>query len=90
MRKRIEVFYSGQVQGIGFRLNVERLAVDLDIRGWVKNLSDGRVQLVGEAVEEALKDFLERIKQRFSVYISDIDLQWLAATGEFPDFQIRF
>ena len=64
-------------------MNVERLAVDLDIRGWVKNLSDGRVQLVGEAVEEALKDFLERIKQRFSVYISDIDLQWLAATGEF-------
>lgn len=90
MVKRIEAFYSGQVQGVGFRFSVERQAVDLDIRGWVKNLPDGRVQLVGEAGEEALKNFLERIKQGFSVYISDIDLQWLVPTGEFPDFQIRF
>jgi len=90
MVKRVEAFYSGQVQGVGFRFTVERLAVELDIRGWVKNLSDGRVQLVGEAEEEALKDLLGRIKDRFSVYISDIDLCWLAATGEFPDFQIRF
>ena len=90
MVKRIEAFYSGQVQGVGFRFSVERQAVDLDIHGWVKNLPDGRVQLVGEAGEEALKNFLERIKQGFSVYISDIDLQWLVPTGEFPDFQIRF
>lgn len=90
MVKRIEAFYSGQVQGVGFRLSVERLAVDLDIRGWVKNISDGRVQLVGEAGEEALKDFLGRIKQRFSVYISDISSRWFEPTGEFPDFQIRF
>ena len=90
MVKRVEAFYSGQVQGVGFRFTVERLAVELDIRGWVKNLSDGRVCLVCEAEEEALKDLLGRIKDRFSVYISDIDLCWLAATGEFPDFQIRF
>ena len=90
MQRRIEAFYSGQVQGVGFRFTVERLAVELDIRGWVKNIADGRVCLVCEAEEEALKDLLGRIKDRFSVYISDIDLCWLAATGEFPDFQIRF
>lgn len=90
MVKRVEAIYSGQVQGVGFRLSAERLAVDLNISGWVKNLSDGRVRLVGEAGEEALKDLLDRIKQRFSVYISDIDLQWLEPTGEFSDFQIRF
>lgn len=90
MVKRVEAIYSGQVQGVGFRLSAERLAVDLNISGWVKNLSDGRVRLVGEAGEEALKDLLDRIKQRFSVYISDIDLQWLEPTGEFRDFQIRF
>lgn len=90
MVRRVEALYSGQVQGVGFRLSVERLAVDLNIRGWVKNLSDGRVRVVGEAEEEALKNFLERIKRSFSVYISDIDLQWFVPTGEFPDFQIRF
>ncbi len=90
MRRRVEAFYSGQVQGVGFRFTVERLAVELDIRGWVKNLADGRVCLVCEAEEEVLKDLLGRIKDRFSVYISDIDLRWLAATGEFPDFQIHF
>ena len=90
MQRRIEAFYSGQVQGVGFRFTVERLAVELDIRGWARNLADGRVQLVGEAEEETIKNFLERIKRRFSVYISDIDLQWIEASVEFPDFQIRF
>ncbi len=90
MVKRVEAIYSGQVQGVGFRLSAERLAVDLNISGWVKNLSDGRVRLVGEAEEESLKDLLERIRQMFSAYISDIDLRWLEPTGEFRDFQIRF
>ena len=40
--------------------------------------------------EEALKEFLERIKQYFCRYIQDIDIQWLETTGEFKDFGIRF
>lgn len=90
MKKRIHVFYIGRVQGVGFRFTAEDIANDLGICGWVKNLRDGRVEVVAEAEEEVLKDFLARINQYFSRYIQDVDIQWQAATGEFKDFGIRF
>lgn len=90
MKKQIHVFYSGRVQGVGFRYTVEDIAREMGVSGWVKNLSDGRVELVVEAEEGALKNFLHRIEEAFSSYIGDKDAEWLAATGEFKDFGIRF
>jgi acylphosphatase len=90
MKKQIHVYYSGRVQGIGFRFSVEDIARDLGVCGWVKNLRDGRVELVAEAEEEVLKDLLERVNQYFSRYIQDIDVQWQEAKGEFSNFGIEF
>lgn len=90
MKKQIHVFYSGRVQGVGFRFTAEDIARGMDATGWVKNLRDGRVELVVEAEEGRLKEFLERISQYFSKYIQDTDIQWLPATGEFKDFGIKF
>lgn len=90
MKKRIRVFCSGRVQGVGFRFTTEDLARDLDISGWVRNLRDGRVEVVAEAEEETLKDFLSKLKSYFSQYIQNISLQWQAASGEFKEFEIRF
>lgn len=89
-KKRIHVCYSGRVQGVGFRFTVQGIAFNLEVLGWVKNLSDGRVEIVAEADEEILKKFLERTNNLFSGYIRDIDIEWLAASGEFKDFAIRF
>jgi len=90
MLRRIHVFYSGRVQGVGFRFITEDLARKLGVSGWVKNLPDSRVELIAEAGESALKDFLVRIKQYFRSYIQDIDIQWQDPTGEFSDFGINF
>jgi len=90
MHKRLQAIYSGQVQGVGFRFTVLNIANDLGICGWVKNLPDSRVELVAEAEEGVLKDFLERIKKDFSVYIREVDMQWLSASGEFKEFRIEF
>ena len=90
MKKQIHVYYSGRVQGVGFRFTAEDIANDLEICGWVKNLRDGRVEVVAESEEEVLKNFLSRINQYFSRYIQDVDTQWLPATGEFKDFGIEF
>lgn len=90
MKKQIHVYYSGRVQGVGFRFTAEDIARGLDVTGWVQNLRDGRVELVVEAEEGRLKEFLERISQYFSKYIQDTDIQWLPATGEFKDFGIKF
>ncbi len=90
MKKQIHAYYSGRVQGVGFRFTAQDLARDLGVGGWVKNLRDGRVEVVAEAEEEALKDFLERINKYFGRYIQDTDVKWLEAAGEFEDFGIRF
>jgi acylphosphatase len=90
MNKRIHVFYSGRVQGVGFRFTVEDVALSLGLVGWVKNLRDGTVEVVAEAEETALKKFLEKIKEFFSSYIRDVEITWSEAEGEFNDFSISF
>jgi acylphosphatase len=88
--KQIHVYYSGRVQGVGFRFTAEDIARELALKGWVKNLRDGRVEIVAEAEEFALKKFLEKINEYFGRYIQDADLRWETATGEFKDFNIAF
>ncbi len=92
MLKRVHVYYSGRVQGVGFRFTVERIALDMrDITGWVRNLPDGRVEVVAEGEEERLQEFLERTKQSvMKRYIRREDVIWEICKGEFDDFEIRF
>ncbi len=89
--KRIHVFYSGHVQGVGFRYTAQDIASLLDLKGWVRNLRDGQVELVCEGEEEKLKIFLKRIRESFiSRYIKDSDVIWEGPTGEFDRFDIKF
>jgi acylphosphatase len=90
MKKQIHVYYSGRVQGVGFRFTAESIANDLKVAGWVKNLHDGRVEVVAEAEEDVLKDFLERVNNYFNRHVQDVDLEWQEATEEFNDFGIKF
>lgn len=88
--KRVRVFYSGRVQGVGFRFTVEAVARELGVRGWVSNLPDGKVELVAESEETTLKKFLDRISDEMSVYIQDADVSWEPAAGEIEGFVIKF
>lgn len=90
MKKQLHLFYSGSVQGIGFRYTALDIALGLKVCGWVKNLRDGRVEVLAEAEEDTLNDLLEQINEHFSRYIKDTHLEWLPASGEFRDFQIVF
>ena len=62
MRKRVEVLYSGRVQGVGFRWTTREIAKGFEVAGQVKNLDDGRVELVAEGEEEELRQFLQAIQ----------------------------
>ncbi|MDP8253908.1 MAG: acylphosphatase [Candidatus Kaelpia aquatica] len=92
MVKRIQIYYSGRVQGVGFRFTVERIALDMrDIVGWVKNLPDGRVEVVAEAEEDDLKVFLGNIRNGImKSYIKREDIIWAIPEGGLDDFIIKF
>ena len=58
-----QVFYSGRVQGVGFRYTVKRIASGYEVIGWVRNLDDGRVELQASSHDmDELEAFLEAIK----------------------------
>jgi acylphosphatase len=90
MAKQVHVYYTGRVQGVGFRYTTEEIARGLGVYGWVRNLPDGRVEVTAEAGEAALENFLARVNQQFFRYIQNADVNWRPATGEFTDFGIRF
>ena len=90
MKKQLHLYYSGKVQGIGFRYAVADIARQQNICGWVKNLDDSRVEIVSEAEEDTLNNFIKQVSEHFSRYISDVSIEWLSASGEFHDFQIVF
>ena len=90
VKKSLHIFYSGSVQGVGFRYAAERAANLLDLTGWVKNLSDGRVEIFVEGDKPALEGFLQKMSEVFKGYVRDIDVQWSEPTGEFTFFDVRF
>ncbi|MFH1191590.1 MAG: acylphosphatase [Candidatus Omnitrophota bacterium] len=90
MIMRLHLYYSGKVQGIGFRYTVLDIALGQKVCGWVKNLNDGRVEILAESEEDTLNVFLEQVNQHFSRYITDTTVEWLPASGEFSDFQVQF
>lgn len=88
--KRVHVFYSGRVHGVGFRFTAEALARSLKVNGWVRNLGDGRVELLAEGEEAALKDFLTSLAEEMSGYIIDAETSWEEPTGGLKGFGTKF
>ena len=88
--RRVEIRYSGRVQGVGFRFTAERFAVAHKVVGYVRNLADGRVEVVAEGEENTLKEFLDTIRQDMGYLVSSYTINWFPATGEFKKFSIRF
>jgi acylphosphatase len=88
--KRVHALYSGNVHGVGFRFTAIDAANKHGITGWVKNTSDGGVEVVGEGEEARLKQFLSEVESEMSTYIREKKVNWEPATKEFVNFQIKF
>lgn len=58
-----QVFYAGNVQGVGFRYTIKQIAKGFDVTGWIRNLADGRVELHANAAADELAAFIEAIGQ---------------------------
>ena len=87
----LHVYFSGTVQGVGFRFTVRRIAEQYEVTGFVKNLPNGDVEVVTEGDREVVKSFIDAIcNSSLHDYIRNTEKEWQPATGEYKEFEIRF
>ena len=90
MRKTVQGWVTGHVQGVGFRWHVLRHAQPQRIAGWVRNLPDGRVEFVAQGSGEALERFLEQVRRGPpGSQVRDLEENWLDDHPELGPFSIR-
>jgi acylphosphatase len=88
-RSRVHVFYSGLVQGVGFRYTVRSVAAGFEVTGVVRNLMDGRVELIAEGSRPELEEFLQGIRDTgLGRLIRREDTAWSAPEGGLRGFAI--
>jgi acylphosphatase len=85
---RRSVYYSGRVQGVGFRYTARQIAERYCVTGFVRNLPDRRVELVVEGADDEISRFLGEIADRMIDNIRDSQISQSAATGQFTSFDI--
>jgi acylphosphatase len=82
------VHYSGRVQGVGFRATVASLARRRPVIGWVRNCSDGGVQMLVEGAENDVEAFLQAVRDQWKGYIDKEEIENQPATGKYKSFDI--
>lgn len=85
-----EIFVSGQVQGVGYRFFVEEAALELGLKGYCRNLADGRVQIEVEGNRKDLEELIKRVwKGPRRAQVTDVQVSFRPAQGKFTVFSIR-
>ena len=90
MNIRAHIFVTGKVQGVFFRATTRSEAVKVNVCGWVRNVSDGKVEAVFEGKREDVEHMIDfcRVGPR-AAHVLRTDVRWAEYVGEFTDFTIR-
>lgn len=86
MKVRKHIYFSGRVQGVGFRYSALYLAKPLGLTGWVENLWDGRVEMEVQGEETAIQEFLKGLRTQRFIVISDMEIreiEWIEGERSF-------
>ncbi len=83
------VTFGGRVQGVGFRWTTQRLAGQGDVTGYVRNLEDGRVELVVEGSRREIERLLADLREQLGGNIRSELAEARPATGHYSSFEIR-
>ncbi len=90
MNKRAHLTVKGIVQGVYYRYNTMKMAGEYHLTGWVRNRSDGSVEIVCEGAEENINRMLAWCeKGPAGARVSAVEKEWEGYTGEFRAFEIR-
>jgi len=83
-----DVWFSGRVQGVGFRFTVLQIARGFEVTGRVRNLADGRVFLQVEGAEKEVSLFVEEISRQLASFIREVEEKAFCGASLFTNFQI--
>jgi acylphosphatase len=90
MIKRVHILVSGRVQGVFFRASTQKRARELELAGWVRNLPDGRVEILVEGEEGPLSRFLDWVHAGPpGARVDRVSTEWKQAQGK-SGFSIRY
>jgi acylphosphatase len=85
----MQIIYSGQVQGVGFRYTVRTVASGFTVAGTIRNLPDGGVELIAEGARDELAAFRQAIRESgLEHFVRNEDVRWAEAMNEFRGFEI--
>jgi acylphosphatase len=91
VKTRAHVFVTGRVQGVFFRLDIKQIAEHHDVKGWVRNLTDGRVEAVFEGEKEAVEMLVAFCKHGPSeAKVTNFELMWEPYTGTLSRFKVKY
>ncbi len=87
---RARIIFRGKVQGVWFRANCQKRALELGLKGWVRNLPEGSVESLVEGPKEKILDLIEwnRASQPFA-RVDDVRIEWEEKTGGLSAFYIQ-
>jgi len=89
--KGLHAFVSGIVQGVGYRAFTRKVARSLGLKGFVRNLPDGRVEVYAEGEEEKLRELLNHLKKGpFFARVDGVEYTFVEPRGEYEDFIILY
>jgi acylphosphatase len=90
MDKRYHMFFSGDVQNVGFRSTAKFIAIQHSLKGVARNLGDGRVEIIVEGNDHALADFYCDMKHHFKAQIKQSEARESRAVGGFTGFTVEY
>jgi acylphosphatase len=91
MKARARIVVSGRVQGVFFRDHTRRWASSLNLTGWVRNLSDGRVEALAEGDKEDIEKLAARLQEGPPLaHVDNVEVEWEDYKGDFKDFRITY
>lgn len=86
---RAHLYISGIVQGVFFRTHTQDVARGLGLTGWVRNLHDGRVEVIAEGAKEQIEQLIQWChKGPPGASVDGVEIDWQDATDEFKNFDM--
>ena len=91
VQKRIHIFVTGRVQGVFFRQSTKVMAIKNNVKGWVRNLDDGRVEIIGEGEIQDIEILTQWCKTGpANSRVDEFELSEENVTDEFENFEVRY